>query len=225
LVQSTLASYQSQVRVFLDSLQPEDTLDDVLGARTIIPQEAPMLAGALPYQVVATGGRYAALPSTLRHAVTLKLYASALDRALDSPALSYATSLPALGSRRLGVTYVPASAADAQLIQSYQEQGASALPLYLIRVKPLIQVDGVTVASGSTVGMGQPQLWDVVLTDPQGFSSSPTAFSATAGDEMVFGVNGNGITPEVVLDRYAQVPPRHRCREPAPGRLALLDGA
>lgn len=114
--------------------------------------------------------------------------------------------LSSLGTKRLGVTYVPATDTDAQLIQSYKDQGATSLPAYLVRVKPLVRLDGVTVASGPVITMGQTQYWDATLIDPQGLTTGTESFTAIAGDEIVFGVNGNGTTLAAVQNRLAAMP-------------------
>jgi transglutaminase-like putative cysteine protease/multisubunit Na+/H+ antiporter MnhC subunit len=205
-IQSALTSYQTQVQNYINTTKPNATVGDVIGAKTIIPQNYSILLGTLPYKTVATGGKFTVIPSNLRHTISLNLYSDPISQALGSADVSYTISLPALNSRRLGVTYQPASAADAQLIQSYQTSGATSLPVYLVHVMPLIQLDGVTVASGSAITMGQPQTWDATLADPQNLITSTETFNTTAGDEMVFGVNGNGITPEIVKQRFASTP-------------------
>ncbi len=203
-IQSALTNYQSQVQNYVNAQNATATVGDVLGTKTIVQSNPALLAGVLPYKTVATGSRFATLPDNLRHNVKLDLYASTRDRGLGSSMLSWSISLPSLNSRRLGVTYEPASAADAQLIQSYKDQGATSLPAYLIQVRPLIQLDGVTVATGSSVGMGQEQLWDATLSDPLNLYTSSESFNAKAGDEMVFGVNGNGLNPTIIQARTNQ---------------------
>jgi len=205
IIQNTVIDYQNRVQAYVNTTNPNATVGDALGTQSIIADKRTVLAASLPYQKLAIGNRFAGIPSSLRHTVTLNLYASALDRVLASPALSYTIGLPALNTHRLGVTYQPATSADLQLIQSYTDQGATSLPVYLIQMKPVVQMDGTTVASGSPITMGTAQYWDATLTDPQGSHTGTESFEATAGDEIVFGVNGNGITPEIVQNRLNTV--------------------
>ncbi len=196
-----IQSYGQRVQAYLDS-RPELTLGDLVKRREVISDTGPMLAGVLPHRVLASQA-LAELPESTRHAVVVKLFASTLDRENDAPALSYRTSLAALNYRRLGVTYEPASEADRQTMAS----ATTSLPAYLINVRPTIQIDGATVAAGSAVRMASEQYWTVSFVDPSGANSGDANFSNHAGDEIVFGVNGNGITPDLVAKRNVEGQP------------------
>ncbi|QSQ23977.1 transglutaminase domain-containing protein [Pyxidicoccus parkwayensis] len=204
-VRKTLEDALAETQDKLGDRMAQLTPEDVLGSAKVVAEDSTLLAGALPYQVVARGASPSALPPGLRASVSLTLYASQLDRAYESPELTYSVSLPVLNSRRLGVHYRPATPGDAQLIQSYVNQGARSLPVYLIRVVPEVQLDGVVVAQGSAVTMGTQQVWDLSLQEP-GRASPPDAYEVIAGSEVVFGVNGNGVTRKVLEDRFASHP-------------------
>lgn len=137
-IRALLTTYQQQVQQSVVSQKPNATLDEMLGTKTIIVEPRPVLAAGLPYQLVVRGTAFAALPASLRHHVSVALYTSEIDLAQEQPALQYQLSLPALHTQRLGVTYVPATEADRQLISSYKQQGATSLPAYLLRVTPLL---------------------------------------------------------------------------------------
>lgn len=203
-VLAQLEDYQESVVNQLREQHPDLTLADVSGSRQIVPDASRVLAATLPYQVRAVGSRMSALPESLRHYATVSLYLSQLDRILDFPALAHRISLPALGSQRLGVHHEPATAADAQLLAGYVQQGATSLPLYLISVIPALQIDGVTVASGPAQTMGTKNIWTVTLSDPGGPHTGTESFDVTTGDEVVFGVNGGGVTQPVIDARFAQ---------------------
>ncbi len=49
--------------------------------------------------------------------------------------------------------------------------------------------------------MGSPQIWTVSFYDPSGVGSGTVEFGNAAGDEIVFGIDGNGVTPELVASR------------------------
>lgn len=205
LIQSAITNYQTQAKSYLDKVMPDATAQDLLGTKSIVPRNG-VLAASLPYRVTALGSKFASIPDKFRYSLTLKLFASELDQALDSPELSFSSSLVALANKRLGVTYKPATAADAELLQSYIDQQATTLPAYLIHVKPVVQVDGVDQVSGSAISMGQAQAWDLTLTDPAGIFTSTESYKANAGDEIVFGIDGAGITPGIVHQRSSTTP-------------------
>ncbi|MDP1682855.1 MAG: transglutaminase-like domain-containing protein [Burkholderiales bacterium] len=206
-VTQTYKNYATQLQAYLDSRDPEAVVGDIMGTKQIQQQNYSILLGSLPYKTLAIGTKLSALPTSVRHTTTIALYLSELDRALDAPGLSYTISLPALGYKRLGVTYVPATPADQQIIDSYKQNNAAVLPAYLINVQPAIQIDGQTVATGPSLKMGAAQFWSVTLSDPLGQLTGTENFGGTSGDEMVFGINGNGVTNNLVIARMIGVNP------------------
>jgi transglutaminase-like putative cysteine protease len=178
--------------------------DAVLGGLSIIANTSEGFAGTLPYAVVAQATPQATLPDSLRSYVTVNWFASELDRSDGTPSVSYRVSLPALNSHRLGVEFDPATPADAATLDAARTSGASSLPVYLVNVVPTITLDGAPVATGPSVGMGTTQFFDLVLEDTTG--STSLSYDEIAGDDMVFEVTGNGVTPEVAQARLAAVP-------------------
>jgi transglutaminase-like putative cysteine protease len=208
VVENALNDYQTRIRTYLDATKPNATADEIIGVKKIIPRTDPILLGTLPYKTIVRGGTYSALPANLRHSVTITLHNTFLGAVFDfgGPLISHTISLPALNTRRLGVTYAPATDADAQILQSYKDQQATSLPVYLIKVKPLLQLDGITLAEGPVIGMGMAQVWRTTFIEPGQQAASADTFLVTAGDEMVFGINGNGMKSTAVLERLGQPP-------------------
>jgi len=202
---TALQDFQEQQQAYAQSHNLAFTQDAVLGKEAIIASGAKVLPASLPYTLVVRASAPSVLPASLRLAVTLNGFGSILDQALGTPSYTYSISLPALNSRRLGITYQPATDADAQTLQTLRSGNASSLPVYLVNVKPVITVDGAAVATGSAVGMGGTQPLDVVLQEPDG--SETISYQLVAGDESVVGLNGNGMAPEVVQARFNEVPP------------------
>ena len=177
----------------------------LLGGQTIVPETAKVLPASLPYSVVTASDPVSTLPDRLRLSVTLNGFASSFDHAFGNPSFTYRVSLPSLNTRRLGITYEPATPADAQIITNAEASGATSLPLYLIHVRPVVTLDGTAVASGPSVGMGVFQFVDVVLQDVG--ETSTISYQMTAGDEGVFGITANGVTQELMQARFNAVPP------------------
>ncbi len=200
-----IRAYGQSVQAYFDS-QPELQFSDLVKTREIISDTNEQLAGVLQHRVLGAQVM-AALPASLRHTVTVKLFASSFDRADDSPALSQRISIAALNYRRLGVTYEPASPADAQVIDSAVAAGAASLPAYVINVRPTLKLDGTTLATGPTLRMGSAQYWTVSFEAPAGANNSDANFNNIAGDEIVFGLNGNGVTADLVAKRYVEGSP------------------
>jgi hypothetical protein len=190
-----------QAMAQLNAKYPGLSAEQLVGGVRIAPRSAQVLDASLPYDVVARGATANALPAGLRHAVTLRLYASQFDRAMESPELETTVSLARLGSKRLSVIYAPASPADAQLIQSYKDAHATSLPVYLVHVVPQLQLDGAVIASGSVTTMGTSQSWELTLGGPNEPGSIPDVYDIPAGSVNVFGIDGNGLTAEAVQTR------------------------
>lgn len=182
----------------------EQTMAGILGGRQIVPEVSTLFAGTLPYGVVDRDAPVTELAPSLRHGIRLRGFRSEIDRALGSPTLDARISLPELDARRLGVRFLPATQADADVLDAARANGAASLPVYLVDVVPVVEVDGVEVARGGALGMGSDFFLDVVLQGPGGSTTVP--YRVIAGDEIVVGVTGNGVGPEVVEKRFAAFP-------------------
>ena len=205
-INTLLRAYQEQVVSFVTAQKAQATVDDVLGTRQSIPAGRPVLAAGLPYILIVRGATWATLPASLRHHLTLALFVGAGDQALEEPSWPQTLSLPALRARRLGVTYAPATEADRQLMAQAKQQGATTLPAYLLRVRPLLQLDEDTIATGPTDRLGQRQVWQITVQAPLGHNTGTETFLGSAGDEFVVGINGHGLTPAVLEARFARGP-------------------
>ena len=208
-IQNQLSSYQNRLKSYIDQQAPNGTVGDVIG-RKIVPVFAPpMLAGSLPFRVVFKAQQLSAVPPALQHRFSYRLYASAQDRLDDAPLLSFTEKTSQLVGKRLSLSYVPASQADADLIASYlpkphadgspidPSEFPRSLPAYLIRLKPQIVLDGQVVAStqqGLTMGTplyGQGgfsqfhdlQQWDLAEDETH-----------SVGNATVFGLSAGGIS-------------------------------
>ena len=57
-IQTALTTYQTQVQTYIATTQPNATVGDVIGSKTIIQKNNPILMGTLPYPTIATGGSF-----------------------------------------------------------------------------------------------------------------------------------------------------------------------
>jgi transglutaminase-like putative cysteine protease len=199
-------AWQDQAQSYLAAKGIADTPDGVLGGQATSQKTSTVFAGSLPYTVVARGPGQTVLPAEVRHYVTVRGFASPFDRILGSASFSYRVSLPQLNSRRLGLTFAPATAADAAIVDQARSSNAASLPAHLIHVVPVLTLDGATVATGASAPMGSTQPVDVTLEGPGG-STTISYDAVLAGDEIVFGITGNGVNQEVVQARFNTFPP------------------
>ncbi|HEY2943284.1 MAG TPA: transglutaminase-like domain-containing protein [Vicinamibacteria bacterium] len=180
------------------------SVPSLIGGAAIRTETRTVFAATLPYRVLTRAPAVDVLPAGLRHYVRLNGYSSELDRAFGDTSFSVRLSLPALNTSRLGIQFDPATPADAAVLDAARSGGASSLPVYLVNVVPVVRLDGVDQATGPPVRMGSFFPVDVILEGPDG----PTTVSYTqvAGDEIVVGVTGNGVTREVVEKRFVANP-------------------
>jgi transglutaminase-like putative cysteine protease len=210
-IQSQLTAYQTRLQAYSDASPtgPNGKVGDVIG-RKIIPQQAqPLLAGTLQNIVVMQGQEVTAVPANLQHKFSYKLFASQTDQANGSPILEFTEKTSKLVGKRLTLTYVPATQADADTIASYlprphtdgsptqPSELPTSLPGYLIKLKPQINLDGQVVAS-SSIGVqmgtdlystgGFTQLYDASQWDLTNEESN------VAGNATAIGISAGGIS-------------------------------
>jgi hypothetical protein len=196
LVQQTMTDYQSRVEAYIAQQYPDATVGDVLGKKEIVAQDHPYLLGTLPYRTEVRGGAYAMLPSSLRH----KLSFTVVRDQSDTAPLTYTASLPELAGKKITLSYTPATQADEDVISSYlpvphpdgtpiqPEELPSALPAYLIKVKPELRIDGEIVAAGSPVTLGGVETFTMNFFDPA-TGSSPVVNTIDAGSYHAIGLD------------------------------------
>jgi hypothetical protein len=217
-IQSRLTQYQQQLQSFIESQNPDATVGQVLGAKTIQPINAPVLAASLPYRLIATGNRYSALPDSLRHKFQYSLYASAYERSIENPLWTYTEATPNLASKKVTLSFVPASDADRQTIESYlptpHQDGSpiqpgefpSSLPAYNIRVTAELRVEGNVVASGGTFTLGTELLGEGGFTRLYNLGDwDLTQEQHVAGQASVMGLSLQGISARSLNSQRLQL--------------------
>ncbi len=205
-IQSALSTYQTQVQNYINTTQPNATVGDVLGSKTILANTSSILAGSLPYTTIATGGKFTGLPLQVRHQFEYSLYASAMDRAMGSPTISLKQSLPNLAGKKITLSFAPATPADANLIASYLPKAhadgtpilpselPTSLPGYLIHLTAEFRVDGQLVASGGNFTMGEELVSSMGLFDPVNGWSFGQDNQPIAGEYIATHVDLQGVS-------------------------------
>jgi murein DD-endopeptidase MepM/ murein hydrolase activator NlpD len=120
---------------------------DLLASGPISDKILGLLPNTLPYPVKVVGARFSSIPDSYSHHISLQL----IDPNFDETILSYTASWSTLLHKRFTLSYVSATTLDEQTIAAYG--GIYSTPPYLIRVKPVLKVEGITVAEGMAVNM------------------------------------------------------------------------
>jgi hypothetical protein len=215
-LQAQLAAYESRVQSHINNSKPNATVGDVLGTHRIVATSSPVLAGSLPYATrLSSGGtvrtEVAMLADSLRWKFKTSLAASAFDFYFDGTGdlIEYRTSTAKLAAKKITLSFVPATQADADLIASYlpspnpdgspirPEQLPTSLPGYLLNLKAELRIDGQVVAqSPGTVTMGQELLQASGFYSPghgQWFEGEPN--KPLAGEYHAIATDLQGTSP------------------------------
>jgi len=126
--------------------------------------------------------------------------------------ITYTVSLPEIAGKKITLSYIPATGADAQIIQSYLPTGSSitisslptSLPAYLINMKPQLLVDGQAVAAGSSIGLGNSELLTMTFTDAHQYSDIATT-NLTSGEYYGIAIDAGGISQHQLLALKAKL--------------------
>lgn len=161
-LQNQLTAYQDQVMAYVDSQKANARVGDVLDTQKIIEQTHSILLGTLPYKTVATGNRFQALPDKLKWKFKTNIYAGGWYGDSSSPYIEINQSTAKLAGRKITLSFIPATQADLDLINSYlprphadgtpiqPSELPSSLPGYLLKMKAEFRIDGQVAAQTNT---------------------------------------------------------------------------
>ncbi|HUP42960.1 MAG TPA: transglutaminase domain-containing protein, partial [Thermoanaerobaculia bacterium] len=136
-----------------------------LRMRELEPQVLGLLPSSLPFRVVAVTAEGPRLPDALVHRVRLVLRAGEAETA--PVVLDWTAPLAELAGRRLTLSYLPATVDDHRTVNFFG--GLHAVPLYLVRLRPQLKVDGRPRAVGEEpVAAGLRHRLEVRLLAPAG---------------------------------------------------------
>lgn len=206
-VQAGFSAYQTQLNQLLAQQGANLTVGGVLGSTQIAPENYSILLGSLPYQTIALGATFDAIPANLQGALHLQLYADATAKAQGSAAIAYSASYADLAGKRLTFSFVPATATDAAVLAAYMPKAHSdgspiqasefpaSIPGYLIQVSVQLQLDGQIVAAGGNFTLGSELVGVIGHYDPAGSGWNDNSFAPHAGDYQAIvsdtqGING-----------------------------------
>jgi len=204
-LQASYDGFKSHATAYLAGLGGDLTVAGALGGRRINALDHSVFLGTLPYKTVVVGSKFAAIPDSLRWKLRYLVYANETDRGNGTAAVSYVTSLPALSGKRLTLSFVPATAADQQALDSFlpapHADGSPVLPGefpadlpgYLIQVAAQLRVEGQIASSGGSFVLGQELSASVGHFDPAAGAWSDAGHELVAGEYHALAVDGQGV--------------------------------
>jgi transglutaminase-like putative cysteine protease len=193
LVRAPIEAMQARMAALTQANPDKVTLEEFIGGRSIVVSESSIMAGTLPYKVIATGARMTGLPTNLRVGAHVELFTANALGDEGTSLLSKLVALPSLGYGSLSLTHLPATPQDDVVWSSYTNAGAQSFPAYLVNMKSRLALDGVPLAESGAIRAGQ-DLKLKVSFDGAGHTRSVT-FNIVAGDEIQIGINGAGHSP------------------------------
>jgi hypothetical protein len=202
------SDFRTRATQFLNTQSADLSVGQVLGSPGIVPESYSILLGTLPYVTVSEAAVMSELPDTLRWKLRLQLYASEAERGQGHSTASFASSLTALAGKRVTMSFVPATAADAQTLSSFLPKPHAAgtpldaaefpatLPGYLIRMKAQIRIDGAVSSEGGSFVLGAPLLRSSGLFDPSQGTWVNADKALTAGDYEAYAADASGLSSD-----------------------------
>jgi len=176
--------YGKKVLDFLNTSMPDWTTEGLYGQERIAPAKLvsdgnlQMFSSTLPYKTVLVGYSASTLSDSLRHRVRI---------GIGSNANNYTVALSELGGDRPTLSYVPETAADEAIAQEYGSIYDA--PAYLVRVKPQLKKDGVLVAEGEGIGLGELQGISIEFISPT-LIGKPVKNDIVAGSFLALVIQG-----------------------------------
>lgn len=187
-VPDPLQKLELDIQAHLDATSPGKTVADIERKRRPAPQRLGLLPASLPFGVRSIGDRLSGLEAAKRYKVRFHLYSGGTDF------IDHTLDLPALAGKRLTIEYIGATPTDQVTIDSFG--GIYETPPNLVDVKPVLELDGVPIATSSNaIGMGYTHSSDMQFIQPAGDSN----VQPFVQNEIIAG-NGQAIGFDTFLD-------------------------
>ncbi|MDX2218805.1 MAG: transglutaminase domain-containing protein [Burkholderiales bacterium] len=194
----SLTAFKTQAQTAINGQKPNATVGDVLGRESITPHTLSLLAGTLPYKLVAQLDRYAVVPDAMRWRLGYGVYASDVERGQGAAIAVVERSLAALAGNSVAVTFAAASTMDqSELDQALASALPVSLPAHRIRVKAQLWSGGQLAGEGGNVLMGTSLVGGLRLFDPRtGNWIEEPSHRIAAGETHALAVAAQSVTRE-----------------------------
>jgi len=181
--QTPLEQTRARVTELLTQQRPGLVYADVLNNRDHVAESLGILPPTTPYAAAPIEVAYR-LPDSLLHTVRI------VGEASGTTVLDATLPTADLLGRRVTLSYVPATEEDEEVARGYG--GILRTPPYLIEVKPILRVGGVSVAAGGAgVGMGVRYTLRIELHAPGG--TETVTNRVLAGNLTAIGLAGRSV--------------------------------
>ncbi|MGN0595367.1 MAG: transglutaminase family protein, partial [Hominimerdicola sp.] len=142
-----------------------DTVAQVFGGKEIVYEDLGYLPLSLPYNSVSDVEKYDDIPAEYTDTIDFKLFGnSASGGSING--IDYINEkiyTPDVYGKRLTLTYVPATAADSEVLAEHG--GIFSTPAYLVKMKPQFVIDGEVIAEGPVCNTGYTQKYIITISN------------------------------------------------------------
>ncbi len=144
-----------------DNHLEDKTLADVFGGFKIKPQNFGLLPASLPYKKIGNVSKFNKITEKYSDMVSFGVYGSdpyGLNFTGDKD-FSIQYKSVELYNKKVTLSYEPATKEDADIIKQYGD--IFSVPAYLVKMVPVLKVDGESVAKGKEIGLGYRQQFEI----------------------------------------------------------------
>ncbi|MBI5116667.1 transglutaminase domain-containing protein, partial [Candidatus Poribacteria bacterium] len=190
-----LLEWGGDVQAFagMNGLEPVE----LFRTQVITGEEYGILPLSLPYTVNSLQGAFSQLPSTVKYQVEVEV-----EDVNGLSLLSYSTDTVSLAGKRVTLSYAPATADDAAVMNAYRNE--TEMPAYIVDLKPRLIVEDHVVATGPSVSMGYDQRLKVTFTAPFGNPESVTDL-VRAGSYNAIALNLQNVSGGYLEERLSRL--------------------
>lgn len=153
-------------------------LTDLMRTRTLLPDVMNILPASMQFEQRRITNEYTEIPDELKHKVRFV----AIGAIRESPLMEITIDTMKLSNQQVVISYEPETVEDQEIIDAYG--GLDNTPAYLIRLRPVIEVNGDMVVAGQDgLPMGEDYALTIELISPNGtekIESSQTTGNLTA---------------------------------------------
>ena len=176
-----LTQIRESVISHLEQISPDESYQDQLATETLTQLQLGLLPSSIPVEVVAVTGESAALDPAARHLV--RFVARRSENESDPVVLDFELPLAELLGARVTVSYQPATLDDHTTVNLFG--GLDSVPLYLVRLRPQVLVNGRRVAVGQEpLEPGTLHRIEIELKGP--FGTETISLTARSGGYYAF---------------------------------------
>ncbi len=171
-----LEAIRRQVLTYLHLQSADAAYTQELGSRAVRAETLGILPGSLAVKVMAVTAEQPALAPALQHRIRFVVRSGPAET--DPAVLDATLPLSGVAGRRVTLSYLPATVDDQRAVNAFG--GLDSVPVYLVRVRAQIKVDGQVRAQGTgSVPLGATGRFEMNLSGPFG--------SETVGETVVIG--------------------------------------